>query len=246
VSDDQAILISDIFPTGWFGARLADVTPGASVAVFGCGPVGQFAIASALLQGAGRVLAVDTLPDRLEAARNQGAECVDFGAEDPVETIQRLTGGGGVDKVIDAVGVDAVASPAKGPDDAQKAEAKKIAPDARPKGKQWVPGNAPSQALTWAVGAVAKAGTLAIIGVYPPTATTFPIGKAMNKNLTLRMGNCNHRKYIPELVGLVRTGAIDTARVLTQDEQLSDAIGAYEAFDRRQAGWMKVELEPSQ
>jgi len=109
-----------------------------------------------------------------------------------------------------------------------------------------VPGNAPSQALTWAVGAAAKAGTPAVIGVYPPTATTFPIWLAMGKNLTLRMGSCNHRKYIPELVRLVRTGAIDTSRVLTQDEQHSDAVGAYEAFDRRQAGWMKVELEPSQ
>jgi threonine dehydrogenase-like Zn-dependent dehydrogenase len=246
VTDDQAILVSDIFPTGWFGARLADVGAGASVAVLGCGPVGQFAIASAWLQGASRVVAVDTIPDRLDMAREQGAECVDFGAEDPVETILRLTGGAGVDRVIDAVGVDAVAPPRAGPDEEQKKESRKIAPQARPQGGNWTPGDAPSQALTWAVSAVAKAGTVAIVGVYPETATTFPIGKAMNRNLTLRMGNCNHRKYIPQLLQLVRTGAVDPARVLTREERLSDAIEAYRAFDRRQPGWMKVELQPTQ
>jgi threonine dehydrogenase-like Zn-dependent dehydrogenase len=108
VSDDEAILISDIFPTGYFGAELAEITPGDTVAVFGCGPVGQFAIASAKLKGAGRVLAVDCLPDRLEMAQHQGAEIIDFSAEDPVARIKELTGGIGVDRAIDAVGVDAM------------------------------------------------------------------------------------------------------------------------------------------
>jgi threonine dehydrogenase-like Zn-dependent dehydrogenase len=108
VSDDQAILISDIFPTGWFGAQLAEVGTGDTVAVFGCGPVGQFAIASAKMMGAGRVLAVDKYPDRLGMARRQGALTVNFEQEDPVATIKRLTGGIGVDRVIDAVGVDAM------------------------------------------------------------------------------------------------------------------------------------------
>ena len=108
VSDDQAILISDIFPTGWFGAILAEVSKGDTVAVFGCGPVGQFAIASAILQGAGRVIAVDKYEDRLAMARRQGAFTVNFEKEDPVATIKRLTGGIGVDRVIDAVGVDAM------------------------------------------------------------------------------------------------------------------------------------------
>jgi threonine dehydrogenase-like Zn-dependent dehydrogenase len=246
VTDDQAILVSDIFPTGWFGARLADVEAGSAVCVFGCGPVGQFAIASAWLQGAGRVLAVDAIPDRLDMARAQGAECIDFSKEDPVEAIQRMTGGAGIDKAIDAVGVDAVAAPSKGPDEAQKKEAKQIAPKAKPRGGNWHPGDAPSQALTWAVESLAKAGTLAIIGVYPPTATTFPIGKAMNKNLTLKMGNCNHRKYIPRLLQLIRMGAIDPTRILTRQEPLSDAVDAYKAFDTRQPGWLKVELQPMQ
>ena len=246
VTDDQAILLSDIFPTGWFGASLADVAPGTSVAVFGCGPVGQFAIASAFLRGAVRVIAVDSKPDRLERARAQGAECVDYQAEDPVAVMKELTRGTGVDAVIDAVGVDAEGPERASRDEKAKAaqEVKQIAPGARPRGDNWHPGDAPSQVLTWAVETVSKAGTIAIIGVYPPTATTFPIGKAMNKNVSVKMGNCNHRKYIPLLVDRVRTGAIDPSRLVTQEQPMASAIEAYEQFDRREAGWLKVELFP--
>jgi len=195
VSDEQAILLSDIVPTGYFGADLAGLHPGHSVAVFGCGPVGLFAIAGAQLMRAGRVLAIDAVPARLEMARALGAEVIDFDAEDPVEVIRELTGGIGTDRVIDAVGVDAV-QPHRGPaaegareQAAQfRREVEAIAPDADPKGDLWVPGDAPSQALQWAVQAVAKAGTLAIIGVYPQSDRFFPIGIAMNRNLTLRMG----------------------------------------------------------
>jgi threonine dehydrogenase-like Zn-dependent dehydrogenase len=101
------------------------------------------------------------------------------------------------------------------------------------------------QSLAWAVDAVAKAGTVAIIGVYPPGDNLFPIGAAMNKNLTVRMGNCNHRKYVPMLVELVRTGQVTPTAILTQREPLSNAIDAYEQFDLRQPGWIKVELEPA-
>ena len=104
VTDEQAILISDIFPTAYFGADIAEIEDGDAVAVFGCGPVGQFAIASARLLGAGRVFAVDCVEDRLAMARAQGAEVIDFEKEDPVETLKRLTGGVGVDRAIDAVG----------------------------------------------------------------------------------------------------------------------------------------------
>lgn len=245
VSDDEAILISDIFPTGYFGADLADIKPGHTVAVLGCGPVGQFAIASARLLGAGRVIAVDQHPDRLDMARAQGAETVDFGREDPVETVKRLTGGIGVDAVIDAVGVDA--EHAHGGPAAQHpapGNAKDASPDARSDEKSWKAGDGPMQALAWAVDMVAKAGTVSIIGVYPPTDNLFPIGAAMNKNLTIRMGNCNHRKYIPMLVERVRTGEVVPTRILTQLEPLSDVLSAYEAFDQRRPGWIKVELEP--
>jgi len=251
VDDDQAILLSDIFPTAYFGAELAEVTPGDTVAIFGCGPVGQFAIASAQLFNAGRIIAIDTIPSRLEMARVQGAEVIDFNAEDPVEIIQQLTGGIGVDRAIDAVGVDAT-RPHSGPaaeqanEQAQQfqQEVAQIAPQTNPQGDNWHPGDAPSQALTWAVQALAKAGTLSIIGVYPLTHKFFPIGMAMNKNLTLNMGNCNHRQYIPTLVDMVRSGEVDPKQVLTQVEPLTSVIDAYKAFDTRQPGWVKVELVP--
>lgn len=216
VSDDQALLVSDVFPTGYFGAELAEIKDGDTVAVFGLGPVGQFAVASAKHMGAGRIFGVDHETSRLEMAREQGAETIDFGVDDPVETIRHLTGGIGVDRAIDAVGVDAISTQ----------------------------GDAPGQALRWAVDALAKAGSLGIVGVYPPTMNDFPIGTAMMKNLTIKMGNCNHRKYIPKLLEMVRSGVIDPTKVLTQVEPLTDAIDAYKAFDTRQPGWIKVEITP--
>jgi threonine dehydrogenase-like Zn-dependent dehydrogenase len=251
VSDEQAILMSDIFPTGYFGAKLAEVGKGDTVVVFGCGPVGQFAIASARLLGAGRVLAVDSRKDRLEMAQAQGAETVDFEKEDPVQTILEMTRGIGPDRAIDAVGVDAVhahGGPGARHDAATeekfRREVEAIAPEAKPKGTHWRPGDGPSQVLDWAVDSLAKAGTFSIIGVYPETATTFPIGKAMNRNLAINMGNCNHRKYLPELVDLVQRGTFDPAAILTQRAPILDAVSAYESFDERAPGWMKVKLEP--
>ena len=252
VSDEQAILLSDIFPTAWFGAELAEIEPGNTVAIFGCGPVGQLCIASAKLMRAGRIFAVDCIESRLDVARAQGAEVINFNEEDPIAALKRLTGGIGVDRAIDAVGVDAVA-PKGGP--ARKAIAKTeqkafeqevetIAPKQKPDGDNWHPGDAPSLALTWAVTGLAKAGTLSIIGVYPTTAKVFPIGVAMNKNLSVNMGNCNHRAYLPMLLEFVRTGAIDPSKLLTQHEPISNALEAYREFDRRQPGWIKVELQP--
>jgi threonine dehydrogenase-like Zn-dependent dehydrogenase len=251
VSDEQAILLSDIFPTAYFGAKLADIKHGDTVAVFGCGPVGQFVIASAKLLGAGRIFAVDTIQSRLDMAREQGAEAIDFNNEHPVKAIQRLTGKIGVDRAVDAVGVDAStahAGPAAKDAAKQKRqfaeEVAKVAPNTRPRGGNWEPGDAPSQALSWAVDALAKAGTLGIIGVYPDEMRSFPVGTAMNKNLTIKMGNCNHRKYIPMLADLVKNGTVDPSRVLTQRAPITSAIEAYKSFDKREEGWMKVELLP--
>ena len=251
VTDDQAILLSDIFPTGYFGADIAEIEPGDTVAVFGCGPVGQFAIASAMLMNAGRVFAVDHIPTRLEMARVQGAETINFDEEDPTAMLKELTGGIGPDRVIDAVGVDAQrphSGPAAKEANAKAADYKKevaeVAPKTNPKDGNWVPGDAPSQAISWAVKSVAKAGTVSVIGVYPQTAETFPLGAAMNKNLTLNMGNCHHRRYIPALVNLVRNQTIDPLKILTQIEPITGVIEAYKAFDKRQAGWIKVELKP--
>lgn len=249
VTDEQAILISDIWPTGWFGAELSHAHPGSTVAVLGCGPVGQFVIASLKLMDVGRIFAIDCVPSRLDMARAQGAECINFDAEDPVETLLRLTDGIGVDRVVDAVGVDAMHAhhgPAAQNGDQSKfdQELQEIAPKTNPQNGNWHPGDAPSQANEWAVEMVAKAGQIAIIGVYPETDRFFPIGKAMLKNLTLRMGNCHHRKYIPHLIELTRTGVFDPTRILTQERPISDAIEAFKAFDRREQGWVKVELKP--
>ena len=251
VPDEQAILLSDIFPTGFFGADLANVEPGRTVAVFGCGPVGQFAIWSALYLGAGRVFAVDTIPSRLDMARQLGAEVIDYNADDPVKAIMELTGGIGVDRAIDAVGVDAN-MPHSGPA-AQQAqqlksefeqELKKVAPQQHPEGPNWHPGDAPSQALLWEVQTLAKAGTLSIIGVYPPSLQAFPLGQAMNMNLRIAMGNCPHRRYIPRVLELVEAGEIDPTQILTEELAFGDVIDAYKHFDTRQPGWVKVALEP--
>lgn len=248
VGDDDALLLSDIFPTGWMAAEMAEIGDGDTVAVFGCGPVGQAAIASAKLMGAGRILAVDCIYDRLEQAREQGAEIIDYNLENPVEAIRRLTGGIGVDRAIDAVGVDSN-RPHDGRVSAEEkqqfeTELQQIAPEQNRKGDNWHPGNGPSQAVTWAVEALAKAGTLSVIGVYPQTDRFFPLGQAMNKNLTINAGNCNHRRYIPELVELVVGGILQPSRILTQKQSLGSSIEAYEAFDRREASWLKVELLP--
>jgi threonine dehydrogenase-like Zn-dependent dehydrogenase len=251
IDDDQAILLSDIFPTSYMAAELAEICPGNSVAVFGCGPVGQFAIASAKLMRAGRIFAIDTIESRLAMAREQGAEIIDFNREDPVETIKKFTDEIGVDRAIDAVGVDAEA-PSKGP--ARKAEKqllkefeaerKEIAPKTKEDGDNWHPGSGPSQVLNWATDALCKAGTLSIIGVYATESKRFPIGNAMGKNLTIKMGNCHHRKYIPYLVQLVRSGVVDPSEILTHSGPLVSAIDAYKHFDRREPGWVKVKLEP--
>lgn len=250
ISDDQAILMSDILPTGWFGADLAGIEPGDHVLVFGCGPVGQMAIASALLMG-GRVIAVDHVPDRLDMAVRQGATVINMDQEDVPQTLLRLTDGDGAQRVIDAVGVDAQHAH-HGPSEpsllgkiGDAVEQYVVEPTARKFAGSFQAGDSPNQALDWSVECVAKAGTISIIGVYPPTDRMFPIGQAMNKNVTLRMGNANHRRYYDTLIEHVLAGRLDPVKILTQVEPITDAISAYKAFDERQPGWMKVELEPS-
>ena len=251
LADEQAILLSDIFPTGYFGADIARVKPGKTVAVFGAGPVGLFAIMSAFQMGASRVFAVDTIPSRLDLARQLGAEAIDFNADDPVEVIRQLTGGIGVDRAIDAVGVDAV-MPMAGPAAGKarqllpqfQSELRQVAPQQNPQGPNWHPGGAASMALLWGVDALAKAGTFAIIGDYPQSVNLFPIGQAMMKNIRITMGNCPHRYYIPLLIDLVEAGEMDPVRVLTEELAFADVIDAYKRFDTRQPGWVKVALEP--
>jgi threonine dehydrogenase-like Zn-dependent dehydrogenase len=234
VQDDEAILLSDIFPTGYMAADLAEIHPGSTVAVFGCGPVGQFAIASAKLLNAGRIFAIDAIPSRLAMAQDQGAEIINFEKEDVIAAIKGFTGGIGVDRALDCVGVDA-----NGP--RRLDVARKVKPAFA--SDNWHPGDAPSQVLEWAVAALAKAGTFSIVGVYG-NPSSLAIGNATEKNLTLKMGNCHHRKYIPRLLDLVRNGTVDPSNVLTQVEPMDDVIEAYKLFDKRTPGWVKVMLQP--
>ncbi len=176
---------------------------------------------------------------------------IHFEEEDPIAAVRDLTWGIGVDRAIDAVGVDAhcahrgpSAAASRSSADERARELRRVAPTTKPDGDNWRPGDAPSQVLDWAVDALAKAGTLAIIGVYGEAARTFPIGKAMQKNLTVKMGNCNHRRYVPELVEMVRARAVDPTAILTHKAPLAAAVDAYKAFDRREDGWTKVELAP--
>jgi threonine dehydrogenase-like Zn-dependent dehydrogenase len=190
------------------------------------------------------------VPSRLEMARAQGAEIIDFNTEDPVEVIRELTGGIGVDRAIDAVGVDAerphhgpAARHLHGHESLFDREVEEIAPQ-RKDAPEFRPGSAPSLAVEWAVDCLAKAGTLGIVGVYPDEMQHFPLGTAANKNLAVNMGACHHRRYIPKLLALVASGVVDPTQILTHVEPLTDAIDAYRAFDQHQPGWMKVELEP--
>lgn len=250
ISDDKAILLSDIFPTAYFGVDIADVKSGDIVVILGCGPVGQFAIASCKLRGASRIFAIDFIESRIDLARKQGAEVINFNKEDPVEFIKQATGGSLADVVIDAVGVDAVC-PSHGPAAKKAAQCKTefkkelevIAPKTKPTGKNWIPGDAPSHALRTSVDLVDKCGTISIIGVYGEKSKTFPIGKAMGKNLKVVMGNCHHRAYIPILLQKIQMGIIDPTEILTQKEPIQNVLEAYKQFDARSPGWIKVALK---
>ena len=226
-----------------------NVGRGDTVAVIGCGGVGDAAVVGASLAGAAKIIAVDIDDRKLATARTLGAtHTVNSKETDAVEAIQELTGGIGVDRVIDAVGIDAQ-QPATGVDEHQAqqfdAEQAQAAPQTNVDGDNWVPGDAPSQAAQWAAQAVAKAGTIGIIGVYPQTFDSYPIGVVMNKNVTVKTGNCNHRHYIPQLVAMVTNGTVDPALLLTGHEPMTDVLAAYREFDRREPGWIKIALEPA-
>ncbi|HEX3073421.1 MAG TPA: hypothetical protein VHP30_07400, partial [Ignavibacteriales bacterium] len=173
-----------------------------------------------------------------------------FNQEEPIEAILELTGGIGTDRAIDAVGVDAEHAE-DGPAEKQakalkrkiKKEVKQVAPKTNKEGDNWEPGSAPSQAQIWSVQGLAKAGTLSVIGVYPQLYNFFPMGEAMMKNLTIKAGNCNHRKYIPTLLEFVQSQVVSPSDVLSHVKPLSSVIEAYKEFDKRSEGWVKVELK---
>ena len=234
LTDEQVLFLSDIFPTGFFGADLCDITGGEVVAVFGAGPVGQFAIASAVLLGAERVIAIDQYDYRLQMALNKAGatDIVNF-AEDPdiVEQLKELTGGRGPDAVIDAVGMEA----AHGHGALHAVDRVKQATRSE---------SDRGHALRDAILACRPGGIVSVIGVYGGLLDKFPSGAFMNKGLQLRTGQCHVQKYLQPLYQRIRDGDIDPSFVVTHRLELGKAPDGYETFKHKQDECVKVVLKP--
>jgi len=230
--DEKVLFLSDIFPTGYMAAENCDIEPGDTVAVWGCGPVGQFAIKSAYMLGAERVFAIDRVPERLALAREHGkAETIDFDKEDVYQALQEKTKGRGPDRCIDAVGaeahgtggVDAVLDKAKA--------AVKLTTDR-------------AHALRQAIFCCRKGGTLSIPGAYVGAPDKIPFGALMNKALTVKSGQTHMQRYMRPLLDKIESKQIDPSFIITHRVPLADAPKAYKTFRDKQDGCIKVVLTP--
>jgi threonine dehydrogenase-like Zn-dependent dehydrogenase len=230
--DEQVLFLTDIFPTGYMAAEQANIQPGDTVAIWGCGPVGQFAIQSAWMFNAARVIAIDRFPERLEMAQTYGrAEIIDYsGGVDVVETLKQMTGGMGPDVCIDAVGMEAHKTGIEGIYDFAK-QTVKIESD-RP------------YVLRECIQACRKGGTISLAGVYGGFIDTVPIGAAFNKGLTLKMGQTHVHRYLKPLFEKIEAGQIDPSFVVTHILPLQEAPEAYEIFKKKIDGCIKVVLKP--
>jgi threonine dehydrogenase-like Zn-dependent dehydrogenase len=228
MDDESVLFLSDILPTGYQGAEMGEIKAGETVVVFGCGPVGLFAMKSAWLLGAGRVIAVDHVQYRLAFAEQYAkVETVNFKeAGDVVMHLREMCGGRGPDVCIDAVGMEAEGSMMHKLLGLAKMEA-----------------GAPT-AINWSIDTVRKGGNVSIIGVYGPPWNLINIGTAMNKGLTLRMNQCNVRRYMPHLLEHIRAGRIDAKGIITHRFPLEDAPHAYHLFAQKQDGCIKCVLAP--
>jgi threonine dehydrogenase-like Zn-dependent dehydrogenase len=231
LSDEQVLFLSDIFPTGYMAAEACDIKPGHVVAVWGCGPVGLFAIASAYLLGAERVIAIDRFPERLRMAREQAkAETIDYSRYRVLDALKEMTGGRGPDACIDAVGMEAHAHGLPGIYDRVK-QATMLETD-RP------------HALREAIFACRPGGTLSVPGVYGGFADKIPFGAIMNKGLTIKTGQTHVQRYLKPLLGRIERHEIDPSFVITHRLPLRDAPRAYEMFRDKQDECIKVVLDP--
>ena len=229
--DDQVLFLSDIFPTGYMAAENCNIRPGDTVAVWGCGPVGQFAIRSAYLLGAERVIALDHVPTRLQLARKGNAEVLNFEDIDVVEQLKELTAGRGPDCCIDAVGMEAHGAAVDALYDRAK-QTLRLETD-RP------------HALRQAIQACRKGGTISIPGVYGGLIDKFPIGAAFSKGLTFKMGQTHVPKYMKPLMERVQRGDIDPSFLITHRVKLDDAPEAYKEFRYEPNRCIKVVLNPN-
>jgi threonine dehydrogenase-like Zn-dependent dehydrogenase len=229
--DEKLLFLTDVFPTGYMAAENADIEDGGTVAVWGGGPVGQLAMKSAQLLGAGRVVVIDRVPERLELARDQGADVINFDeADDVVAELKELTHGRGPDSCIDAVGLEAHVEGVTGVYDRAK-QAVKLETD-RP------------TALRQIMIACRKGGTVSIPGVYGGLVDKLPLGAFMNKALTFRTGQTHTHRYVKPLLERIERGEIDPAFIITHRPPLEGAPEAYELFRNKEEGCIKVVLKP--
>lgn len=231
IPDEKVLFLSDIFPTGYMAAENCGIRPGNVVAVWGCGPVGQFAIKSAYMLGAERVIAIDRFPDRLEMARDQcNAEVINYEEMDVIDTLKEMTGGRGPDSCIDAVGM----------------EAHGMSPDAVvDKAKQVTRlGTDRPHALREAIQACSKGGTVSVPGVYGGLLDKVPFGAAFAKGLTFKMGQTHVQRYMQPLLEHIQQGDIDPGFVITHRLPLDEAPQGYKMFRDKQDHCIKVVLKP--
>lgn len=231
MSDDQALFLSDIFPTGYMAAEFCDIKPGDTIAVWGCGPVGQFAIRSAFLLGAERVIAIDTVPERLSLAREAGAETLDHMKDDIYECIMEKTSGRGADACIDAVGTE--------PDSTASFDSLVD----RVKVATFLGTDRP-HVLRQAIHCCRNFGTVSIVGVYGGLLDKIPFGSAINRGLTFRMAQTPVQRYLPRLMEKIVEGDIDPSFVVTDRGRLEDGPELYKKFRDREDGCIKVVLNP--
>ena len=231
LEDEQVLFLSDIFPTGYMAAENAQIENGDTVAVWGCGPVGQFAIRSAMMLGAGRVIAIDRVPERLELAREAGADTINFDDHSVYDRLTEMTNGRGPDSCIDAVGCEAHGA---GSFNAVVDKAKTTLMLATDR----------VHVLREAIMSCRKGGTVSIPGAYVGAADKIPMGALMNKGLTIRSGQTHVQRYLRPLLKKIEDGEIDPSFIVTHRVKLADTPKAYETFRDRVDGCIKVVLTP--
>ena len=232
IPDEKVLFLGDIFPTGWQAAVQCDIQPTDTVAIWGCGPVGQMAIRSAVLLGAKQVIAIDHLPERLEMAEAGGAITINFDEESVVERLNELTGGEGPEKCIDAVGMEAHVSPSMPDTVYDRAKQMLGAESDRP------------HILREMIYVCRPAGVISIPGVYGGLVDKIPMGQLMNKGLTIRAGQTHVNRWTDDLLHRIEEGQIDPSFVITHTVSLDEGPEMYKVFRDKQDNCIKVVLKP--
>lgn len=231
LKDEQVLFLTDIFPTGWQGAEYAEIEPGDTVAVWGCGPVGQFCIRSAQLMGAGHVIAIDRVPERLALAAAAGAETINFEKDEVMARLNKATKGRGPDRCIDAVGMEAHGTGSWDAIADRALAATGLGTDR-------------IHVLRECMQNVRAGGTISVSGVYGGFVNMVPFGAAFQKGVTIRMGQCNVPTYSEKLMRMVEEGVIDPSFVITHRCGLEDGPKMYDVFKNKQQGCIKVVMKP--